>query len=103
LFKAAEKKLIHSFLLDENFQRHQLRDRHIDGCCCDKKALVKWVAAGLVSTHDLELGELEYVKDFDIEKLSFFGGYINNQIYLIKAAYREYQNHNALFLMRMVE
>jgi len=90
------------FLLDEIFKGTNSRDRHIGAAVVIRK-LSKMGAVGLVSTHDLELGELESDKDFDIENFHFSESYSNNKIvfdYKLRAGVSK--TTNAIFLMRMV-
>lgn len=90
------------FLLDEIFKGTNSRDRHIGAAAVIRK-LSKMGAVGLVSTHDLELGELESDKDFDIENYHFSESYSNNRIvfdYKLRAGVSK--TTNALYLMRMV-
>ncbi|MBP1761285.1 MAG: mismatch repair protein MutS domain protein, partial [Firmicutes bacterium] len=102
IVQAAEKNCSILFLLDEIFKGTNSRDRHIGASVVIKK-LSKMGAAGLVSTHDLELGELESDKDFDIENYHFSESYVNNQIvfdYKLRTGVSK--TTNALYLMRMV-
>jgi DNA mismatch repair ATPase MutS len=90
------------FLLDEIFKGTNSIDRHTGAGVVIKK-LSKMGAVGLVSTHDLELSELESEKNFDIENYHFSESYANNQIifdYKLRTGVSK--TTNAIYLMRMV-
>ncbi|OIJ16791.1 hypothetical protein BKP45_20985 [Anaerobacillus alkalidiazotrophicus] len=102
IIQAANKNNSIFFLLDEIFKGTNSKDRHIGAAAVIRK-LSKMGAVGLVSTHDLELGELEIEKDIDVENYHFSERYLNNQIVF------DYKLHsgvskttNAIYLMKMV-
>ncbi len=99
--KAGEDNSI-IFLLDEIFKGTNSKDRHIGAATVVKK-LSKMGAVGLVSTHDLELGELEKDKDIGVENYHFSESYLNNQIvfdYKLRTGVSK--TTNAIHLMKMV-
>ncbi|HWQ76167.1 MAG TPA: DNA mismatch repair protein [Syntrophomonas sp.] len=90
------------FLLDEIFKGTNSRDRHLGAASVIKK-LSQMGAVGLVSTHDLELGDLESDQNFRIENYHFSESYANDQIifdYKLRPGISK--TTNALYLMHMV-
>lgn len=90
------------FLLDEIFRGTNSKDRHLGAKSVIKK-LSKIGAVGLVSTHDLEMSELEIDKDIKVENYHFSERYVNNQIvfdYKLHAGVSK--TTNAIYLMKMV-
>lgn len=88
------------FLLDEIFKGTNSKDRHI-GATVLINQLIKYGGVGLVSTHDLELCDLEY-KNSKIVNYNFREYYENNKIkfdYLLRKGKSETQN--AIHLMRL--
>ncbi len=88
------------FLLDEIFKGTNSQDRHI-GAKVLIKQLIKYGGVGLVSTHDLELCDLEYENN-KIINYNFREYYENNKIkfdYLLRKGKSETQN--AIHLMRL--
>lgn len=90
------------FFVDEIFSGTNTRDRHI-GAKNVMKSLSQAGVMGLVSTHDLELGELEKERNLHIRNYHFSEGYEGNRIQF------DYTLHsgisttsNALYLMKMV-
>ena len=90
------------FLLDEIFKGTNSHDRHMGA-----KLLIRQLynngAIGLVSTHDLELGELERESHGAVKNYHFQEHYKDNQIYFdYKLRLGISTARNALYLMRMV-
>jgi DNA mismatch repair ATPase MutS len=88
------------FLLDEIFRGTNSRDRHTGAKHLIRK-LSSTGAMGLVSTHDLELGDLAkestYIKNFHFNEY-----YQNGQIYFdYKLKPGVSTTRNAIFLMKM--
>ncbi|MHB1654100.1 MAG: MutS family DNA mismatch repair protein [Desulfitobacteriaceae bacterium] len=89
------------FLLDEIFKGTNSQDRHT-GAKVLIRQLSKRGAAGLVSTHDLELGELERESGGKIKNYHFREYYQNNQIrfdYKLRPGIATTQN--ALYLIKL--
>ena len=89
------------FLLDEIFKGTNSEDRHIGA-----KMLIRQLyhnnAIGLVSTHDLELGELEKESEEVVKNYHFQEHYQDNQIYFdYKLRPGISTTRNALYLMKM--
>ncbi|SHI94257.1 MutS domain V [Geosporobacter subterraneus DSM 17957] len=89
------------FLLDEIFKGTNSHDRHMGA-----KLLIRQLydngAIGLVSTHDLELGELERESHGAVKNYHFQEHYKDNQIYFdYKLRPSISTTRNALYLMRM--
>ena len=88
------------FLLDEIFKGTNSIDRHTGGKILINKLSAEKVL-GLVSTHDLELGELEE-ENSKVKNYHFQEHYKNNEIFF---DYRLYPGvsttRNAIFLMKM--
>ncbi len=90
------------FLLDEVFRGTNTRDRHA-GASAVLRKLSKMGAVGLVSTHDLELGELENDKDMYLRNYHFVESYDNNRIVFDYKLYPGVsKTTNAIYLMKMV-
>ncbi|HZK44448.1 MAG TPA: hypothetical protein VFC73_09245 [Syntrophomonadaceae bacterium] len=90
------------FLLDEIFKGTNSKDRHIGAAVVIKK-LSEMGAVGLVSTHDLELSELETDKTVNIENYHFSESYLNNQIIFdFKLRPGVSETTNAIYLMKML-
>lgn len=97
---AASGKELVFFLLDEIFKGTNSADRHTGAKILIKKMSEK-DAIGLVSTHDLELGELEAEMTGKIKNYHFQESYQNDQIsfdYLLRPGIST--TRNALFLIR---
>ncbi|MDR5658378.1 DNA mismatch repair protein [Serpentinicella sp. ANB-PHB4] len=90
------------FLLDEIFKGTNSHDRHIGA----KKLITKLYkenAMGFVSTHDLELGELEEETNGSVVNYNFQEHYKNNKIYFdYKLRKGISTTRNALYLMKMI-
>lgn len=89
------------FLLDEIFKGTNSRDRHT-GAKVLIRELSRQGAVGLVSTHDLELSELEKESGGSIKNYHFREYYQDNQIqfdYKLRPGVSE--TRNAIYLMRM--
>ena len=90
------------FLLDEIFKGTNSQDRHLGAKILIKK-LTDEGAIGMVSTHDLELGELEKESNRKIKNYHFKEYYVNGKIsfdYKLRSGIST--TRNALYLMRMV-
>lgn len=88
------------FLLDEIFKGTNSKDRHI-GATVLINQLIEYNGVGLVSTHDLELCDLEY-KNNKIINYNFREYYENNNIkfdYMLRKGKSETQN--AIHLMKL--
>ncbi|MCX7749266.1 MAG: DNA mismatch repair protein MutS [Clostridia bacterium] len=89
------------FLLDEIFKGTNSRDRHMGAKVLITKLEEKG-ALGLVSTHDLELAELEEESKGKIKNYHFREYYKNNEIYFdYKLRAGVSTTRNAIYLMRM--
>lgn len=89
------------FLLDEIFKGTNSRDRHT-GAKILIKNLIKEGASGFVSTHDLELGELEEEDNVEVQNFHFKEYYKNGQIYFdYKLNKGVSTTRNAIYLMKM--
>lgn len=89
------------FLLDEIFKGTNSADRHM-GAKMLIKQLDKKSAWGMVSTHDLELADMEKESDGHIRNYHFKEYYKDNKIYfdyLLRKGVSD--TRNAIFLMRM--
>jgi DNA mismatch repair ATPase MutS len=89
------------FLLDEIFKGTNSHDRH-QGAIALINQLQKEGAMGLVSTHDLELGELERVSNGRIKNYHFREYYENQEIrfdYLLRPGIST--TRNALYLIQL--
>ncbi len=89
------------FLLDEIFKGTNSADRHM-GAKMLVKQLDKRAAWGMVSTHDLELADLDKESNGHIRNYHFKEYYKDNKIYfdyLLREGVSD--TRNALFLMRM--
>lgn len=90
------------FLLDEIFRGTNSHDRHL-GAVTVLKHLSKAGAIGLVSTHDLELGDLEKDSALKIKNYHFQESYPDGQIhfdYILRSGISK--TSNAVYLMQMV-
>jgi len=90
------------FLLDEIFKGTNSYDRHIGA-----KMLIKQLynnrALGLVSTHDLELGDMEVGNESKVKNFHFREYYNDNKIYFdYKLRPGISTTRNALYLIRMI-
>ncbi|WFD11827.1 MutS-related protein [Tepidibacter hydrothermalis] len=90
------------FLLDEIFKGTNSQDRHIGA-----KVLIKQLynngAMGLVSTHDLELGDLENESNGNFKNYHFREYYKDNKIYFdYKLRSGISTTTNALYLIKMI-
>ncbi|AFS78870.1 DNA mismatch repair protein MutS [Gottschalkia acidurici 9a] len=89
------------FLLDEIFKGTNSYDRHI-GAKMLINQLYKNNAVGLVSTHDLELGDLEKENNGNIKNYHFQEHYKNDKIHFdYKLREGVSTTRNALYLIRM--
>lgn len=89
------------FLLDEIFKGTNSRDRHT-GARILIKNLIKEGASGFVSTHDLELGDLEEEDKGGVENFHFKEYYKDGQIYFdYKLRKGISTTRNAIYLMKM--
>ena len=90
------------FLLDEIFKGTNSQDRHT-GAKILIKQLSQRGAVGLVSTHDLELGELEKESGGKVKNYHFREYYQNDQIYFdYKLRSGIATTQNALYLIKLV-
>jgi len=90
------------FLLDEIFKGTNSYDRHIGA-----KMLIKQLynngASGLVSTHDLELGDMETENKSNVKNFHFREYYKDNKIYFdYKLRQGISTTRNALYLIKMI-
>ena len=100
LIEASKKGEKVFFLLDEIFKGTNSKDRH-DGATVLIKQLVKNNAMGLVSTHDLELCELENQYNW-IKNYNFQEYYIGNNIkFDYKLREGKSRTQNAIHLMKL--
>jgi DNA mismatch repair ATPase MutS len=100
IVSAAKKGEPIFFLLDEIFKGTNSLDRHL-GAETLVNRLSKENALGLVSTHDLELGELEN-KNPKIKNYNFQEYYKNNEIYFdYKLRAGVSTTRNAVYLMKL--
>jgi DNA mismatch repair ATPase MutS len=89
------------FLLDEIFKGTNSADRHTGGEILIKK-LTLGGAAGLVSTHDLELGVLEGLSGGRIQNFNFQEHYSDGEIHFdYKLRKGISTTRNAMYLMRL--
>lgn len=101
IMDAAKNKKRIFFLLDEIFKGTNSRDRHT-GARILIKNLIKHGASGFVSTHDLELGDLEEEDGGEVENFHFKEYYRNGQIYFDYKLNRGISTtRNAIYLMKM--
>jgi len=99
LVKVVEEKSVF-FLLDEIFKGTNSRDRHMGAKILINQLCHKEVL-GLVSTHDLELGDLEETNK-RIKNYHFREFYKNDEIYFdykLRAGVSDTQN--AMYLMKL--
>lgn len=90
------------FLLDEIFKGTNSHDRH-EGAKILIKKLLRNKAIGLVSTHDLELGELEKESNNKIKNYHFKEYYKDNEIYFdYKLNLGISTTRNAMYLINMI-
>ena len=88
------------FLLDEIFKGTNSRDRHT-GATVLVKQLINNGAIGLLSTHDLELCDLEYEMK-QVENYNFREYYEDNKIkFDYKLRNGRSTTQNAVYLMRL--
>jgi DNA mismatch repair ATPase MutS len=89
------------FLLDEIFKGTNSHDRHL-GAKFLIKQLIRDGAIGMVSTHDLELGELEKTSGGEIKNYHFQEYYKHNEInFDYKLRRGVSTTRNALYLIKM--
>lgn len=101
ILKATRGKMQVFFLLDEIFKGTNSYDRHL-GAKMLINNLLKRNAIGLVSTHDLELGELEEENNY-IVNYNFQEYYKDNQIFFDYKLRRGLSTtRNALYLIKMI-
>jgi DNA mismatch repair ATPase MutS len=102
IIEALDDKRPLFFLLDEIFKGTNSTDRHIGA----KELIIKLSknnTLGIVSTHDLELGELEKIGDGRISNLHFKEFYENNEIkFDYKINKGVCKTRNAVYLMEMI-
>ena len=101
IVRAAEESKNVLFLLDEIFKGTNSRDRHIGARVLVMK-LADLGCAGLVSTHDLELADLEQESGGRVLNYHFNEHYTNEGIsfdYKLKPGVSK--TRNAVFLMKM--
>jgi len=101
IVEAAKEEEAVFFLLDEIFKGTNSQDRH-QGAKALITQLQKEGAMGLVSTHDLELGELEKTSQGTIKNYHFREYYENKEIifdYKLRAGLST--TRNALYLIRL--
>lgn len=102
IVEASRKGVPMIFFVDEIFSGTNTRDRHI-GAKNVMKSLSRAGVMGLVSTHDLELGELERERNLHIRNYHFSEGYEGNRIqFTYKLHPGVSTTSNAIYLMRMV-
>ncbi len=101
IVEAAKTKKNIFFLLDEIFKGTNSQDRHM-GAKLLIKQLLDCKTIGLISTHDLELGDLEQESHGNIKNYHFREYYENDKIHF------DYKLHpgisttrNAMYLMKM--
>lgn len=102
IIEAARRRRPMLFLLDEIFRGTNSRDRHM-GAKTVMENLSQEGAMGLVSTHDLELGDLEEKRDLKIKNYHFCEGYEGDRItfdYKLRPGIST--TSNAIYLMKMV-
>lgn len=102
IVEASRRKEQIIFLLDEIFKGTNTRDRQI-GAKTVLRNLSTRGAMGLVSTHDLELGQLQNEPDLNVKNYHFTEKYQDNQIhfdYRLQPGIS--QTSNAIYLMKMV-
>lgn len=101
IVKASKQKRKIFFLLDEIFKGTNSLDRHT-GAKVLINSLSKEKTLGLVSTHDLELGDLEKESNNKIRNYHFREYYKDNKIYFDYKLQRGIsKTRNALYLMKM--
>ncbi|MDR3585914.1 MAG: DNA mismatch repair protein [Desulfosporosinus sp.] len=89
------------FLLDEIFKGTNSQDRHA-GAKVLIRQLSKVGAMGMVSTHDLELGDLEYESDRKVRNYHFREYYKDDQIHFdYKLRSGISTTRNAMYLIKM--
>ncbi len=89
------------FLLDEVFKGTNSQDRHV-GAKVLIRQLSKVGAMGMVSTHDLELGDLERESELKIRNYHFREFYVNNEIHFdYKLRPGISTTRNAMYLIKM--
>lgn len=99
--EAVDRKERVFFLLDEIFKGTNSADRHM-GAKMLIKQLDKKAAWGMVSTHDLELADMEKESNGHIRNYHFKEYYKDNEIYFDYLLRRGVSDtRNAIFLMRM--
>ncbi|QUH26392.1 MutS family DNA mismatch repair protein [Serpentinicella alkaliphila] len=102
ILRATEESQQVFFLLDEIFKGTNSHDRHLGAKILIAK-LYKQNAVGLVSTHDLELGELEQSTNGNIVNYHFQEHYKEGKIYFdYKLRKGISTTRNALYLMKMI-
>lgn len=102
IIEAAKKRIPMLFLLDEIFRGTNSRDRHL-GAKTVLRNLSREGAMGLVSTHDLELADLEKEPGLKIKNYHFAETYENGEIrfdYKLKTGVST--TSNAIYLMKMI-
>jgi DNA mismatch repair ATPase MutS len=88
------------FLLDEIFKGTNSKDRHTGAKILIKK-LIKGNVMGFVSTHDLELGDLENESPM-IKNYHFQENYVNDEICFDFKLYPGVSTtRNAIYLMKL--
>jgi DNA mismatch repair ATPase MutS len=101
IVKAAQQGKKVFFLLDEIFKGTNSIDRHTGAKMLIMK-LKRFGAVGLVSTHDLELGELEAESNKEIKNYHFEEYYSNNKLHFdYKLKEGMSTTRNAMYLMKL--
>jgi len=101
ILEATKENIQVFFLLDEIFKGTNSYDRHLGAKMLINK-LLRQNSIGLVSTHDLELGELEEENNY-IANYNFQEYYKDNQIFFDYKLRRGVSTtRNALYLMKMI-
>jgi len=101
IVEAAKAKENIFFVLDEIFKGTNSQDRHI-GAKFLIKQLLDCKTIGLVSTHDLELGDLEKESNGSIKNYHFIEYYENDEIHFdYKLRSGISTTRNAMYLMKM--
>ncbi len=102
IIEASKKGKPMIFLLDEIFRGTNTKDRHI-GAKTVLRNLSREGVMGLVSTHDLELGDLEMEKRLEMKNYHFRESYEEDKIIFdYKLRDGVSTTSNAIYLMKMV-
>lgn len=102
IVKATKKEKQVFFLLDEIFKGTNSEDRH-EGAKMLIKRLLRDNAIGLVSTHDLELGDLEEESSRRVKNYNFQEYYEDDKIHFDYKLRRGVSTtRNAMYLIKMI-